>query len=560
MQLVLGARQSDLARLQAYLVGAALEQQGCEIKYAFRESLGDKNLTDPLWKMPEKGVFTQDFYQDLVSGKLDFVVHSWKDLPVESTPDTEIVATMPRADQRDLLLLKKTSLNKTNLKIFSSSPRREYNLIPFLRKHLPWQTENIQFGSVRGNIPTRIQKLIDDNETDGLVLAKAAIDRLLSHPAEEFSQMKHNVSRNIQLCQWMVFPLSENPNAPAQGALAIEIRKDRQDLKQLFAKIHCQKTSQSVVHERKIFSQYGGGCHQKIGVSVESKSYGEILTVKGLSPKGEVLNQRELISSQIVPKNLVRKSLEFIITRQQNNNITANDLNSLDAVWVSRAQAGGEFLKNYSGVVWAAGVKTWEQLAAMGIWVQGCAEGLGEQEDPRLSVLMQASKSKSMLNTNEQTQIKNSSIEQTQAVNWGLLTHDKNVGEDFAAETVSSFGSDASSSLISKKYFSAYQLDVQLDLATADLSSDILQNEKYFFYWKSYSQFQAACKAVPGIKKQFHACGPGKTWHLIAQDLQKEDLNNLNTNKIELNKSNVQNDSKKLFIYLSEEDWRNEAL
>ena len=65
---------------------------------------------------------------------------------------------------------------------------------------------------------------------------------------------------------------------------------------------------------------------------------------------------------------------------------------------------------------------------------------------------------------------------------------------------------------------------------------------------------------MPGIKKQFHACGPGKTWHLIAQDLQKEDLNNLNTNKIELNKSNVQNDSKKLFIYLSEEDWRNEAL
>ena len=72
-KLIIAARQSDLARLQAYRVGHELQrvEQGLEIEYAFRASLGDKNLEDPLWKMPEKGVFTEDFLGDLIEGRAD---------------------------------------------------------------------------------------------------------------------------------------------------------------------------------------------------------------------------------------------------------------------------------------------------------------------------------------------------------------------------------------------------------------------------------------------------------------------------------------------------------
>jgi len=112
----ISARSSQLAKLQAYLVGDELLKHypNLNIKYEFRESLGDKNLTDPLWKMPEKGVFTEDFYRDLVDGHTDMVVHSWKDLPVESKEDTFISATLPRADQRDILIFKKNSVEKKN--------------------------------------------------------------------------------------------------------------------------------------------------------------------------------------------------------------------------------------------------------------------------------------------------------------------------------------------------------------------------------------------------------------------------------------------------------------
>src|SRR5690606_35828018 len=104
MRWVIGARKSDLARLQAYTVGALLKKARPEIQidYLFKASLGDKNLSDPLWKAPEKGVFTEDFLADLQSGHCDLVVHSYKDLPTAPRNFTEIVAAPVREDARDI--------------------------------------------------------------------------------------------------------------------------------------------------------------------------------------------------------------------------------------------------------------------------------------------------------------------------------------------------------------------------------------------------------------------------------------------------------------------------
>src|ERR1051326_1628577 len=134
MRVTIASRRSDLARIQAYQVGDLLHAtyRQIEINYSFHESLGDKNLNDPLWQMPEKGVFTQDFREGLLRGDFDLVVHSWKDLAIEDDPETEIVATLPRADQRDLLLIRKDRWPKVEqtgfVSIFTSSPRRAHNL------------------------------------------------------------------------------------------------------------------------------------------------------------------------------------------------------------------------------------------------------------------------------------------------------------------------------------------------------------------------------------------------------------------------------------------------
>src|SRR6184192_507482 len=143
MRLVLAARRSALARIQAIQVGEALRRVHAQltIDYSFRESLGDRNQNDPLWQMPEKGVFTQDFREGLLRGEFDLVVHSWKDLAIENDPETEIVATLPRADARDLLLVRRDRWNEVErtgvMSILTSSPRRAYNLDSFLRDSLP---------------------------------------------------------------------------------------------------------------------------------------------------------------------------------------------------------------------------------------------------------------------------------------------------------------------------------------------------------------------------------------------------------------------------------------
>ena len=73
MRVTIASRRSDLARIQAYQVGEALQSAHpqIEINYSFHESLGDRNQNDPLWQMPEKGVFTQDFREGLLKGDFE---------------------------------------------------------------------------------------------------------------------------------------------------------------------------------------------------------------------------------------------------------------------------------------------------------------------------------------------------------------------------------------------------------------------------------------------------------------------------------------------------------
>src|SRR5438105_1511400 len=246
MRLTIASRRSELARIQALQVGEALRtaHPQLEINYSFRESLGDKNQNDPLWRMPEKGVFTQDFREGLLRGEFDLVVHSWKDLAIEGDPETEIAATLPRADARDLLLVHEErwpEVERTGvMSILTSSPRRSYNLGSFLRDALPVQLSELNFVDVRGNVPTRVRKLFE--LADGLIVAKAAIDRLLEAKQSEFAAIQTDLRRALAQCRWMVLPLRENPSAPAQGALAIEIVRRRADLRELLASLNCAET------------------------------------------------------------------------------------------------------------------------------------------------------------------------------------------------------------------------------------------------------------------------------------------------------------------------------
>lgn len=472
----LASRQSDLARIQAREVGAALEKAhpSLRVEFHFSESLGDKNLTDPLWKMPGKGVFTEDLSADLNAGRVDLVVHSWKDLPVEEKPETEIVATLKRADVRDMLVFKKSSRDRLkrgeHLRIFSSSPRREYNLKPFLREYLPGGNASLEFQSVRGNIPTRLRKLIETADVDGLIVAKAALDRILATTAGEFREARERVRASLDLCDWMVLPLTQNPAAAAQGALAIEIRRDRPDLRELLKPLHDERAFREARREREVLKSHGGGCHQKIGATVLIREFGgrtgSLLFLRGLTEAGLELREKKFEwadASPAAPAKVLRS--DWLFERASRSNVEIPS--SVNALFVSHAFSWPSEIA-WTGILWTAGLATWKKMASQGHWVNGSSESLGETEAPRIEQLAP--------HVNEST--------------WGTLTNSLAGPPARGVKIVT------------------YDLKPRTE---AEWPADDR------LHWTSGVLFDEAVRRWPELRNRKHSCGPGKTFeHLRA--------------------------------------------
>lgn len=490
--LVIGARQSDLARLQAYEVGESLlrENPGLSLKYHFRQSLGDRNQENPLWEIPEKGVFTGDFRESLIKGECDLVVHSWKDIPLECDPSspsqgenrefpqTELIATLKRADTRDLLLFKKSHFEKVSQKkelcLFSSSPRRIYNLTDFFKTNFPCPLDRICFENVRGNILTRVLKLMKSERVDGLIVAKAAIDRLLLASKEEFLENKKKLLSFLEKCLWQVLPLSQNPTAPGQGALAVEALFGRKDLRSLLSSVHCCKTWKDVCRERVLLKDYGGGCHQKIGITCLHRNYGDMIFLRGETERGEVL--RKFYWKDHIAKKDVHVVKEQWFRSERRDYIRPS---GAYAHFVARSKAlpESETFDPCEDIVWVSGQKTWEDMARRGVWVHGSSESLGEREDRRVDFLMGT-------------------------LSWLKWTHSE-------APRSSEMKTVATYELVPKDFIEGI--------------SDLKNYRK--IYWRSGSQFQLAVKKQPEILMECeHFCGPGNTFNVISEVLRERNI------------------------------------
>ena len=136
------------------------------------------------------GVFTTDISNSIIKGENDIAVHSWKDLPVEISTDTEVISTLARGDMRDIMIMKKeTALSKKRniLKVLTSSPRRKHNLNKVLPGLFPVKYSSLIFEEVRGNIETRLNKFID-GDGDIILIAKVALDRIIKYGDEKISR------------------------------------------------------------------------------------------------------------------------------------------------------------------------------------------------------------------------------------------------------------------------------------------------------------------------------------------------------------------------------------
>ena len=236
----IGTRGSKLAIHQTKIVLKKISELYPNIKLNTKviKTKGDILLDQDLTKVLDKGFFTSEIQEALYANEIDLAVHSLKDLPTTISEKSKIVAILKREDHRDVFVSNhKTPLNYFDnyKKIGTSSLRRKSQLLSI--------NKNLKILPIRGNVDTRIQKMLDGNY-DGLVMAAAGVKRLgLEKHITEF------------------FDLDTMLTAPGQGAIAVEIRNSDDKLKKLLSKLNHDETNMCVSAERSFLKTLGGGCH-----------------------------------------------------------------------------------------------------------------------------------------------------------------------------------------------------------------------------------------------------------------------------------------------------------
>lgn len=243
-ELVVGSRGSALARWQMDWVVSRLRQAWptLNIRVEYFTTAGDRITERPLPEFGQKGVFTDDLAQALLTQKIDIAVHSLKDLPVvDETPGLQVAALGERADARDVLIAARPLTLQTlppNARVGTSSLRRSAQLLA--------ARPDLTILPVRGNVDTRIRKTLN-GEYDAVVLAAAGLARL---------EMTENIVEYL--------PFDVMLPAPGQGALAIQCRADDSFVSDTLQSIDHLPTRQAVTTERAFLQALGGGCSAPI--------------------------------------------------------------------------------------------------------------------------------------------------------------------------------------------------------------------------------------------------------------------------------------------------------
>jgi len=250
----IGTRGSLLSLAQTNWVISELKKRSPETEFEI-VTIKTKGDTDarPLFTINQKGIFEKEIDRAVVEKKVDFAVHSLKDVPSELSDDLVLACVPKRESANDIFISKDGSTLQTikkGSKIGTSSLRRAIQ-VSRIRPDLIVKP-------IRGNIETRIRK-IDQGEFDAVVLAQAGISRLgLDVKFEKLST-------------------KDFPPSPGQGAIAIVSRKDNHSLIDLLKKIEDLDSRYAVEAERTLSIFVDSGCRFPVGALAEKK--GDKLTL-----------------------------------------------------------------------------------------------------------------------------------------------------------------------------------------------------------------------------------------------------------------------------------------
>ena len=255
-RLRIGTRGSSLALAQASQVEQALRAAwpGLETELVILRTKGDQVQDRPLSQVGQKGVFVSEFETALLEGRIDLAVHSGKDLPARLADGLDILAVLPRADARDVLVLPRRGAWENDgcedaaLQAFAALPEGAVIGTGSLRRQLYGKRlcPQASFRLIRGNVDSRLKKL-ESGGYDGIILAKAGLDRLGITERERE--------------RFLFLPIPECRFLPAacQGIIAVEGRC-QDDFLRLAAAVDDQLTRIAFETERRALFNFGADC------------------------------------------------------------------------------------------------------------------------------------------------------------------------------------------------------------------------------------------------------------------------------------------------------------
>ena len=250
-KLVIASRESALAMWQARHIQARLQALYPEatVEILGMTTTGDQILDSPLARIGGKGLFVKELEQALADGRADLAVHSMKDVPMNLPDGFALAATGEREDPRDAFV----SVNYQRLEdlpqgsvVGTSSLRRQSQL----QARFP----HLKIESLRGNLQTRLRKL-DEGQYAAIILAAAGLKRLgLEERITQLIGAEHSIP------------------AVGQGALGIEIRADRDDMRSVLAPLNHPDTAACVEAERAMSRALAGSCTVPLGAYAHIES------------------------------------------------------------------------------------------------------------------------------------------------------------------------------------------------------------------------------------------------------------------------------------------------
>jgi hydroxymethylbilane synthase len=303
--LVIATRGSALALAQANLIKGACEAAFPSGSFELKiiRTTGDRmqsiSLAQSSGSLP-KGLFTKELEVALLKNEADLAVHSLKDLPTELPAGLQLGAVGRRADVRDVLIYRGTEVAAaegrkyragltveglpTGATLATSSTRRGSQLLAI--------RPDLKIVEIRGNVATRIRKLVELEELDGTILAAAGLSRLglEIRPDGEFvgTELPGGLLASVLSVETML-------PCVGQGALGIEVRAGDAQVLECCARLDDRETHCCVLAERSFLRAMGGGCQSPVG------ALGEMiagrLRLRAVVFQGSHLKRRDILGA-----------------------------------------------------------------------------------------------------------------------------------------------------------------------------------------------------------------------------------------------------------------------